>query len=44
MISVSTIPARVKYSPLRKTLVEGRNIQKAETTKNNNDNPKKIFK
>ncbi len=38
------MPANVKYKPFRNTVVPGKNIQKADTTKNNSDNPKNIFR
>jgi hypothetical protein len=38
------IPPKVKYIPFLKILVEGKNIQKDEITKNNKDRPKKILK
>ena len=41
---VNIAPANVKYSPFLKMVVFGKNIQKADTTKNNSEIPKKIFK
>ena len=41
---VSTMPAVAKYIPFLKIGIFGVYIQNAESTKNNNDNPKKIFK
>lgn len=41
---VKIIPAKVRYIPFLKIVVFGKNIQKEETTKNNNDNPKNTFK
>jgi hypothetical protein len=38
------IPPAVKYIPFLKILVDGKNIQKDEMTKNNKDRPKKILK
>jgi len=44
IISVRITPASVKYNPLRKIVVFGKNIQNAETTKNNKETPKKTFR
>jgi hypothetical protein len=41
---VKTAPAKAKSMAFLKILVLGKNIQKDEITKNNSDNPKKIFK
>lgn len=38
------MPAMVKYIPFLKMLVEGKNIQKEDMTKNNRENPKNILK
>ena len=38
------IPAKVKYNPFLNISVDGRNIQKAENTKNNKEHQKKIFR
>ena len=43
-IRVNTRPAAVKYNPFLNIVVLGMNIQKEDNTKNNRDNPKKIFK
>lgn len=41
---VRIIPANVKYIPFLKIVVLGKNIQKEEITKNNNDIPKNTFR
>ncbi|SIQ89901.1 hypothetical protein SAMN05421797_104100 [Maribacter ulvicola] len=41
---VSTIPPNEKYSPFLNTVVFGINLQKNETTKNNSDSPKNMFR
>jgi hypothetical protein len=41
---VNITPANVKYSPFLKIVVFGKNIQKADITKNNSDTPKKTFR
>lgn len=42
-IRVKIIPPNVKYIPFLKIVVLGKNIQKEEIEKNNNESPKNIF-
>lgn len=41
---VNTIPPKAKYKPFLKTLVPGKNIQKEDRTKKNNDRPKNTLR